>query len=126
MATNSKAYMREYYRLKRAEVVSLLGSRCALCSSTCDLEIDHVLGYSGKFSPNGSRGGMRNLWHALQLIRQGRASELRLLCKKCNASLGGSKDASKSSAIPLLPGPATRPRHSPFSLIATALSRLPG
>lgn len=92
MSTNSPAYMRAYYHRKRREVVSLLGGKCALCGCSDEdrLEIDHKNGHNIKRSPSGSRGGMRNLWDAIKLIRAGREKELRILCKRCNLHNGGS------------------------------------
>ena len=78
--------MRAYYHRKRREVLSLLGDKCAICGSTDrdTFEIDHKNGHGIRKSPNGSRGGMRNLWDSIKLIRAGRKNELRILCKRCN------------------------------------------
>jgi len=86
MTTNSREYMRAYYRRKRKEVLKELGNKCAICGSTDKdtFEIDHINGHEIKLSPSGSRGGMRNLWDAIKLIRAGRKNELRILCKRCN------------------------------------------
>lgn len=90
MTTNTPEYMRAYYHRKRREVISLLGGKCVLCGckETEFLEIDHKYGHNIKPSPNGSRGGMRNLWDAIKLIRAGRKNELRVLCKSCNLHAG--------------------------------------
>lgn len=84
MPSNSKEYRRAYYKRRRKEVIEELGGKCDNCDAITDLEIDHKNGYNGKHSPNGSRGGERNLWDAIKLIKAGRKNELRLLCKPCN------------------------------------------
>lgn len=86
MPPNSKEYEKTYYKRKRREVLEELGNKCEICGTIFDLEIDHVNGYSGAFSPNGSRGGRRNLLDAIKLIKAGRKNELRLLCNECNAN----------------------------------------
>jgi len=88
LTTNSPAYMRAYYHRKRREVVKQLGDRCAQCGCTeADiLEINHKNGYNGHFSPNGSRGGFRNLWDVIKAIREGKINEYNLLCKECNVN----------------------------------------
>jgi len=90
MTTNSPEYMRAYYRKTRKVVLDILGGECALCGCKDreKLEIDHKNGHDVKTSPNGSRGGMRNLWDAVKLIKAGRKDELRLLCKQCNLHAG--------------------------------------
>lgn len=44
MSTNvyMAGYMRRRYHQRRAQAIALLGGRCAVCSSTADLEIDHI------------------------------------------------------------------------------------
>ena len=82
----TRAYTKAYYKRKRREVIELLGGRCQKCGTIFDLEIDHINGYNGAFSPNKSRGGYRNLWDAIKLIKAGQVDELKLLCKTCNLS----------------------------------------
>lgn len=91
MSTNNLTYGRAYYKCKRNEVIELLGGRCSGCGSTefSHLEFHHKNGYDGPISPNGSRGGIRNLWHVISLIKQGRIGELDLLCKQCNLKENG-------------------------------------
>jgi len=84
MPPNSKEYRKAYYKRRRKEVIKDLGSKCVFCGTIFDLEIDHKNGYNGKVSPNNSRGGMRNLFDAINLIKAGRKEELRVLCHKCN------------------------------------------
>ena len=63
-----------------------LGGRCARCgiADVNVLEINHINGYKWVFSPNGSRGGMRNLWDVITDIEAGKIDEYELLCKSCN------------------------------------------
>lgn len=86
MTTNSREYMRAYYRSKRKEVLDKLGGKCVLCGDNDHnaLEIHHKNGYGGKNHPNGSRGGIDNLWNAIKHIREGRQDELELLCWRCH------------------------------------------
>lgn len=86
MGTNSKKYMRDYYHKKRHEVIELLGGKCAKCGNDNykDLEINHKNRYNGNVSTNGTRGGMRNLWDAIKLIKEDRIDELDVLCVACN------------------------------------------
>ena len=94
MTTNTPEYMRAYYHRKREEVLKALGNKCALCGCTDrdTFEIDHKNGHGINKSPNGSRGGMRNLWDSVKLIRAGRKDELRILCKRCNLHNWGHHD----------------------------------
>lgn len=86
MTTNSTAYMRAYYHRKRLEMFKQLGLKCSKCGciNYSILEINHKNGYKGVLSPNGSRGGMRNLWDVISDIKAGKIDEYELLCKPCN------------------------------------------
>ena len=86
MPKNSKIYMRAYYHRKRAEVIRSLGGKCIFCGDPTieNLRIDHKNGYTDKVSPNGTRGGFRNLWDAIKIIRAGRSNELQIICYKCD------------------------------------------
>ena len=82
---------KKYYYEIRAGVLRALGGKCAICGNPDldQLTIDHINGYNGKFSPNGSRGGWRNLQDAINIIKAGKSQELRVLCKFHNYQLGG-------------------------------------
>lgn len=90
MVTNNKRYMRMYMRKYRAslrfELFEQLGMQCVQCGcgDLSQLEFHHLNGYNGEVSPNGSRGGMRNLLDIQKLINEGRASNVVVLCKRCN------------------------------------------
>lgn len=90
MPTNNRTYMKAYYHRKRKEVITALGGTCIFCgeSDISELRIDHRNGYKGAHSPNGSRGGMRNLFDIIKLIKNGKKNELQIVCRSCDQLRG--------------------------------------
>lgn len=86
MPSNSPEYNRAYRRNLRLKLIKELGGVCVFCSETdvIKLTFDHKNGYDGKLSPNGTRGGFRNLQHIRKLVENGRKNEVRILCISCN------------------------------------------
>jgi 5-methylcytosine-specific restriction endonuclease McrA len=75
-----RQYQRQWLADRRQRAIEILGGRCVKCSTTEDLEIDHVvpaskLGYA-------SIGGNLWSWSWTRIVKE--LARCQLLCKKCH------------------------------------------
>lgn len=75
---------REYRARRRQRAIDFCGGRCELCGGYEALTFHHLTSYEGKHSPNGSRGGMRQLKEVEMRIYNGGRDTIKLLCKDCH------------------------------------------
>lgn len=73
----------ERAKARHRELVKLLGGRCAECKSTHRLEIDHVDGREWRSKSLAFRDRVARYWREYKS-----GVYLRVLCRKCNGSLG--------------------------------------
>jgi len=76
------AYQARNYATRRAALVTLLGGKCAYCGTTHKLELDAIHGHI-------QQPRTLNRWTRVRMYEADRRNgNLRVLCRRCNASRG--------------------------------------
>lgn len=74
-----RVYMLARYHRRRAEAVVKLGGKCANCSATSDLEIDHIDSKRKSFDVAKMHSASEEKWNA-------EIDKCQLLCTECHAN----------------------------------------
>lgn len=74
-AARNREYQRERYRIKKTEAVAELGGRCVKCSSTEDLQFDHI-------DPTSKVKNVTVMFNTVKWKDE--IKKCQLLCRKCH------------------------------------------
>jgi 5-methylcytosine-specific restriction endonuclease McrA len=81
--SNSAEYMRTYmlkrYRARMADAIIRLGGKCIKCSSTRDLQLDHV-------DPSTKLFGLGNKWSVSKARFEAELIKCQILCQTCHTA----------------------------------------